>query len=144
QVSQHAVLRTKILLSFGACFAIAAESMRRQQHTLARLKIGDIFADLSNIAGNVAPIDVRQLDPGQTFADEKIQVVQRTRLHSHQNLIFARLGVWNVFKLQNVRTAEFMEANGFHFLPPEERIANLSKIHHGGTGTGPKFGKWVN
>jgi hypothetical protein len=41
-------------------------------------------------------------------------MVQRARAHADEDLIFARLGIADVFICENFRSTELMNANGFH------------------------------
>jgi hypothetical protein len=41
-------------------------------------------------------------------------MVQSAGFYPHQNLIFARMGVGDIFVAKNLRTSKFMYADGFH------------------------------
>ena len=114
RIAQHRELRALVLQSRDALCAVIAEVHGREQHALAGLEAGDVLADLDDLAGNVAAQDVRQLHPGQPLAHPQIQVVQGAGFHPDQHLVFAQLRVGNVFVAQNFRTAEFVNADGFH------------------------------
>src|SRR5215471_9092725 len=66
-VSENAEAGAEILASPYAFEAVSAEGHGRQQHALARLQIGDVLADPGHLAGNVAAVDVRQLDAGESL-----------------------------------------------------------------------------
>src|SRR5215831_4302140 len=110
QISKHAVLRTKVLLAPRACRAYPAKCMWRQEHALPDFQIRNILSHLGNHAGNVAAVDVRQLDARQSLADKQVQVVQRTSLYPNQDLVFPGTRIGNVFVLEDFWTAELVEA----------------------------------
>ena len=86
----------------------------REQHALPVLEIGDILADFDDFAGNVAAEDMRQVYAGQALAHEEVKVVQSAGPHADEDLVFARLGIGNVFVGENFGPTELMNANGFH------------------------------
>ncbi len=53
--------------------------------------------------------------PGSPIADKEIEMVQRAGTDPDENLILAQLRIRNVFVLQYLRTAEFMNADCFHW-----------------------------
>ena len=60
-VAQNCKCPAKALMSRGALRALIAEDHGHEQHALSSLEVAYIFADLGDLAGNVAAIDVRQL-----------------------------------------------------------------------------------
>ena len=95
-----------------------AECHGRKQDALARFEISDVFAGFNNVAGNITAIDVRQLHSGQAFPDEQIEMIQGAGFYSYEHLVFAKLRVRDIFKLQHLRPAKFMDAYSLHRLSP--------------------------
>src|SRR5215469_8491992 len=114
QVTEHAELRAQVLLARGAGRAHVAECHGRQQYALTWFEIGDVFAELGDRSGDVAAVDVRQLDSRQALADEEIQMIQGHRLDLYQNLVLAKLRLRHIFKFQHLRPAKLMNSYRFH------------------------------
>src|SRR5262249_30475762 len=114
QVAEHGKLRAEILLPFAALRTDAAERHGRQQHTLGRLEIGDVVTHGDDVAGNIAAVDVRQLDSRKPLADKQIEVVQSAGLYLHHHLVVTQRGVRDIFILQYFRTTKLVKADGFH------------------------------
>src|SRR5258708_25400475 len=125
QIPQHRELRTKVLLAGSAGRAVSAKCHGGQQDTLPNFQVGDVFAHLGDVAGDIAAVDVGKLDAGQSFSDEKVEMIQGAGLDPHQHLVFANLGIRNIFKLQNLGSAKFMEAYSLHQLSPG-KLANVT------------------
>src|SRR5207237_3812339 len=85
-----------------------------QKRPLAGLEAANVFAGFDNLSRNIAAQSVRQADPGETLADPNIKMVQRASSDANQHLIVARFRIRNIFVAQNFRTAEFVNADGFH------------------------------
>ncbi len=113
-VAKHRKLRALVLKSGHALGAVIAEVHRREKHPLPGLEASDVLADFGNLSGDVRSKDVRQIHSGQSFANPQIDVVQGAGFDADQNLVLAWLGIRYVFVAQNLRTTEFMDANGFH------------------------------
>jgi hypothetical protein len=108
-------LRTEVLLSAHAGGADIVEHHGNQQYALTGLQIGNVFADLRDLARDVAAVDVWQFHAGNARTAEKVEMVQRARPDANQDLVLAQNGIGNIFVLQDLRAAEFMNANRFHF-----------------------------
>ena len=91
-----------------------AKVHRREQNPLAFAQPGDIFAHFGYLAGDITAEDMRQLDSGHSLADPDVKVVHGAGFHAHQDLIFSRLRVRNIFVAEDFRPAEFVNANSFH------------------------------
>src|SRR5581483_5987255 len=74
------------------------------------------LADLRHHAAHVAPKNERELDPRNAFANPEIKMVQRTGFHLNQHVVFTKLRLGNIFVLQDLGTAELMNADGFHWV----------------------------
>jgi hypothetical protein len=85
-----------------------------EQDALSGLEVSDIRADFDDFAGYVAAEDVGQIDAGQSFADPHVEVVQGAGADADEDLVFARLGIGDIFVGENFRTTELMETDGFH------------------------------
>ena len=86
----------------------------RDQHAQSGLEVGDVLADFDDFAGDVAAKDVRQVNAGQAFAHEEVEVVQRAGADTDEDLIFTWFGIGNVFVGEDFGSTELMNANGFH------------------------------
>ena len=115
-ITQDAEVGAKVLASGDAFDAVSAEGHGSQEHTLSYRQVGNVLAQFGDFSGDVTAVDMRQLDAGEPFADEQIEVVERACLHSNQNLVFAKLGLSDILVLQDLRPAELVEACGFHFV----------------------------
>src|SRR5208282_2173150 len=113
-VAEHGELAALILQPGNALRAMITEMHGRKQHALSGLEVGDVLADLDNFAGGVTAEDMRQVNAGQSFAHPYVEMVQSARAHADEDLVFARLGIGNVFVGQNFRPTELMNADGFH------------------------------
>ena len=91
-----------------------AEMHGSEQHSLAGFDSCDVLANFHHFARNIASQNMRKLHARQSFAHPYVQVIQRARPHPHQHLIFARLGIGNLFVTQDLRTTKLMKANRFH------------------------------
>jgi hypothetical protein len=61
-------------------------------------------------------------------------MIQRTRSHPHQYLIFARLRIRNIFISQNFRPTKLMNADCFHVFSLEpQRLKPAIRLAPGGT-----------
>jgi hypothetical protein len=133
-VAQHGEFTAVVLQSGKALHAMSAEMDGRDNDPLASPESGDVFADLDDFSGDVAAQDVRQLHARQAHADEEIEMVQRAGAHPHQNMVLAQLRLRDVFVLEYLGTAEFMNANCFHRALPSSRT--ISSVE----GNGPAEG----
>ncbi len=113
-IAEHGELAALILQAGNALRAVITEMHGRKQHALSRFEVGDVLADFDNLAGSVAAEDVRQVNAGQSFAHPDVEMVQSASPHAYEDLVFARLGIGNVFVGENFRPTELMNANGFH------------------------------
>jgi hypothetical protein len=113
-IAEHGELAALVLNSRDALYAVSAKVHGSDQDALADRKPGDIFADLSDLSGDVAAEDVRQFHARQTLAHPHVEMIERAGFHPHQHLILARLRVRDVFVRQNFRATELMNANGSH------------------------------
>jgi len=103
-----------ILQSGETLFAVIAEVHGREKDTLSGAKVGNVLAGFNDFSGDVAAEDVGQVHAGESFADEDVEVVESAGAHAYEDLIFARLGVGDIFVGENFRTTELMDADGFH------------------------------
>ena len=87
---------------------------RGEKHTLSRPEPAHVLASLDHFPRDVTSKNMRQLHARKTFAYPHIQMVQGTGSHPHQHLIFAWLGIGDIFVNQHFRTAKLMDANRFH------------------------------
>ena len=128
-VAEHGELAALILQSGNALRAVIAEMHGRDQHALAGLEVGDVFADFDDFAGDVAAENVRQVHAGQALAHPEVEMVQGAGAHADQNLVFARLGIGNVFVGENFGSTELMNANGFHEAPKSQSVRTVWDQH---------------
>jgi hypothetical protein len=126
QVSTHRELGALVLQSRNTFRAMIAEMHGRDEHALAWLEPSDILTDLHDLSREITSENVWQLYARQAFAHPKVQMVHGAGLDSHQNLIFPRLGIRNIFIAQNLWTPKFVNANGFHMR--NLRATKLSQV----------------
>ena len=119
-VAQHVELRAEIVPPGVALLAMIAENHRRQQHARALVEVGNVFAVLDDLSGNIAAKNMRQLHARQALAHKQVKMVQRAGAHADQHMVFAQNGIGNVFVLQDFGTAKLMNADGFHRAIPRE------------------------
>ena len=136
-IAEHCKLRTEVVMAGDALLAMVAENHRRQEHARPRLDVGNVLADFSHFAGNVAAKNVRQRDAAQPAAHPQIKMIQRAGAHANEDVIFAQNGIRRVFILKNFRTAEFMNANRFHYRFRSSRT--ISSV----VGNGPADGEGI-
>jgi hypothetical protein len=73
-----------------------------------------IIAHCHDFTRDVAAQNVRQVYSGKSFAHPDIEMVHGASFDPDQNLVLAGLRVGNVLVAKNLRTSEFVDANGFH------------------------------
>jgi len=123
QIAKHGELPAHVLPARRALGAMIAEVHGRQQHSLSRLASRHVFADLNNLAGNVAAENMRQRRLGCTLPDPEIEMVHRASLHLHQHLVLAQNWIRNVFVLQYFWPPVLMNANRFHDRAPSRGLS---------------------
>jgi hypothetical protein len=102
------------LQSGDALRAVIAEVHGRNENALASSESGNIVADFDDFSSDIAAENMRQLHSGEAFAHPDVEVIHGAGSHAHQNLIFARLRIRNVFVAECFWPAKFVDADGFH------------------------------
>ncbi len=72
-VSEDAELAAEVLLTGGALLAVSAEGHGGEQNALPDLQVADVIAELGDLAGDVAAVNVGKLMPGRPLR------IQRSR-----------------------------------------------------------------
>src|SRR3989454_2649211 len=106
---ENLVVRTLGVLAPQAILAPTARDAGVHDDAVARLDVRHIGADLRDVAGGVAAEDVgeRQLERRDAVADREVQMVQRGRVHPHDDLIRTGDGVRMVpIQLEDLGPAE--------------------------------------
>ena len=97
RIPQDRELTAHVLAPSNALRTVIAEMHWRNQDPLTGFYIIDVFTDLDYLAGDVATQNMRQLDSREALPDPKIQMVHSNCFHPDQHLVFARLGIGNLF-----------------------------------------------
>jgi hypothetical protein len=93
---------------------VIAEVHGRDENPLADIEAGYVLADFNDFSSDIAAENMRQLYARQSFPNPDIEVIHGAGFYSHQNLIFARLWIRNIFVAKHFGPAEFVNADGFH------------------------------
>jgi uncharacterized protein YbjQ (UPF0145 family) len=105
------------VLPVHAEFAVVAIHHGRKQDSSTGLEVRDVFAAFENVSGNIAARNLRERNAGDSFSDEKIQMIERDGLDADEHLVFTEHWIWNVFVFQNFGSTMLMESDGFHCIP---------------------------
>jgi hypothetical protein len=114
---------------------VITEHHRSEQNTLSFLNASDELADFLHDASNVTAVNVRQFDARKALTSPKVEVVQCTGFHTHQDTVLAQDWVGNFFVFQYSGTAKLVEAYGFHNSSNETRQGSTSGIRLPVTGS---------
>ena len=103
-----------VLQSGDALRAMIAEVHGCEQYAPADFEASYILADFDDFARDIAAEDVGQFHPRQAFAHPDVEMVHGAGFHAHDDLIFARLRIRDVFVAKHSGPAKFVNADGFH------------------------------
>ena len=131
ELSADSELAAEAVLAALAELAAIAGTHGCKEYPLAFPEIGYVFANARDNAADVAAEDQRQLNAGNALADPEVEVVEGAGFHLDKHLVLTQLGFGDVFVLEDLGTAEFMNANRFHCA----LLAN-GKLYHVKTGSG--------
>ena len=118
----------------GAGGAMVAKRHRSQQHALADAQIGNVFADFRDLACHIAARNVRKRNRhvGQATANPEIEMIQRARFHTYEDVIRAEHRLRRVGTFQDLGSAVLMENNRFHETSAF-RLAKTEPYHRAGS-----------
>src|SRR5262245_50433019 len=91
-----------------------AEVHGREQNSLPSLESGNVFANVNDLACDVAAKDMGQRDLGNSFSNPEIKMVHGAGPYAHQDLVFAQTRLRYFFVPKHLRPASFVNAHGFH------------------------------
>ena len=115
-VSVNRIAPAEIVAAGQALGTLAAAHARRKQHAPARFHALAQLTHRHHFAGDIGAQHVRhgELQPRNSGAHEKIQVIERAGAHAQQNLVGFDRRLGSVFVYQRVRPAVLVNASDFH------------------------------
>ncbi len=113
-LAEHAAVAAEILPAAETVAAVAAEQSLIEHDMLADAVGRNIDPGLDNLARDLMAEDAARLAGNPAGAGEHIVVADAGSMNAHQHIVRAGLRPLDFGRLQNIRTAEVAERDGFH------------------------------
>jgi hypothetical protein len=116
QVAEVGELAAAVVEPRNAGQALATGHSRSENYFLTNADAGDFWADLCDLAGDVAAGNMRKgyRYIRQALADPQVKVVQRAGMNAHEHFVVANRRFWDGGVLQNLGPTVLLEDDGFH------------------------------